>query len=189
MNDKTNLLLPFTAHKMGWIGQLSWWKSVKQVQNLMTQHCLTQVWNWNRLLVKDTFWDETELLFEWKWMKNVWKTLEKTYTFVLPGFMLQSLEYLVGKVLPKEEGREGGEKTRTVRPRGPGLEPETCRVLGKGPQLHARGLFRQASLSVPIDRVGTNETGPLPLCTFSVWVWACAVRFLAKVHRWGQNRA
>ena len=49
---------------------------------------------------------------------------------------------LVGKVqktLPKEEGREDGEKARTVRPRGLGLEPRTCRLLGEGPQLHARG--------------------------------------------------
>ena len=37
---------------------------------------------------------------------------------------------------------------------GGGLEPGTCCVLGEGPQLHAMGLFRQASLSVPIDRVG-----------------------------------
>ena len=41
--------------------------------------------------------------------------------------------------LPKEEGREGGEKKRAVRPPGPGLEPGTCRVLGEGSQLHARG--------------------------------------------------
>ena len=27
-------------------------------------------------------------------------------------------------------------------------------MLGEDPQLHAMGLFRQASLSVPIDRVG-----------------------------------
>ena len=51
---------------------------------------------------------------------------------------------LVGKVrkktyLRKEEGREGGEKKRTARPPGPGLEPGTCRVLGEGPSLHARG--------------------------------------------------
>ena len=37
---------------------------------------------------------------------------------------------------------------------GPGLEPGTCRVLGEGRQLHAMGLFRRESLSVPIDRVG-----------------------------------
>ena len=60
---------------------------------------------------------------------------------------------LVGKVwknyLPKEEGREGGEKKRSQRPPppGPGLEPGTCRVLGEGPQLHATGgcLDKQAS--------------------------------------------
>ena len=50
----------------------------------------------------------------------------------------------MGKVrknyLPKEEGREGGGKKRAQRARrNPGLEPETCRVLGEGPQLHARG--------------------------------------------------
>ena len=42
--------------------------------------------------------------------------------------------------LPKEEVREGGEKkARAALPPGPGLEPGTCRVLGEGPQLHARG--------------------------------------------------
>ena len=51
---------------------------------------------------------------------------------------------LVGKAqknyLPKEEGREGEEKkTRAARPPDPWLEPGTCRVLGEGPQLHARG--------------------------------------------------
>ena len=44
---------------------------------------------------------------------------------------------LVGKVrknyLPKEGGREGGEKTRAARPPGPGLEPGTCPVPGEGP--------------------------------------------------------
>ena len=45
----------------------------------MTQcwNCLTQVWNWNRLLLKDIFRDEIELFFKWKWMKKVWKTLGK----------------------------------------------------------------------------------------------------------------
>ena len=40
-----------------------------------------------------------------------------------------------------EGGRKGGwrKKARTARPAGPGLEPGTCRVLGEGPQLHARG--------------------------------------------------
>ena len=45
---------------------------------------------------------------------------------------------VVGKVqknyLPKEEGREGREKSG---PRGPGLELGTSRMLGKGPQLYA----------------------------------------------------
>ena len=49
---------------------------------------------------------------------------------------------LVGKVrkkhLPKKEGRVE-KKARAVHPAGPGLEPGTCRVLGEGPQLHARG--------------------------------------------------
>ena len=68
---------------------------------------------------------------------------------------------LVGKVrknyLPKEEGREGGEKNaQRARAGGPGFEPGTCRVLGKGLQLHTRGADRQARLSMPIhvDRVG-----------------------------------
>ena len=55
--------------------------------------------------------------------------------------------------LRKEEGRVE-KKARAARPPDPGLEPRTCRVVGEGPQLHARGLFRQASLSVPIIRVG-----------------------------------
>ena len=42
--------------------------------------------------------------------------------------------------LRKEEGREGGEKkARAARPPGPGLDSGTCRVLGEGPPLHARG--------------------------------------------------
>ena len=64
---------------------------------------------------------------------------------------------LVGKVqknyLTKEEGRVE-KKARAAGPPDPGLEPGTCRVLGEGPQLHARGAVLQASLSVPIDRVG-----------------------------------
>ena len=43
--------------------------------------------------------------------------------------------------LPKEEGREGGEKMCGARPRGPGLEPGTYCVLGEGPQLHATGVL------------------------------------------------
>ena len=46
-----------------------------------------------------------------------------------------------GRCEKKEGGREGG-------------EPGTCRVLGEGSQLHARGLFRQSSLFVSKDRVG-----------------------------------
>ena len=51
---------------------------------------------------------------------------------------------LVGKVRKKlspEGGRKGGwrKKARAARPPDPGLEPGTCRVLGEGPPLHARG--------------------------------------------------
>ena len=49
---------------------------------------------------------------------------------------------LVGKVrikLSPEGGRKGGwRKKRAQRLPGPGLEPGTCRVLGEGPELHAR---------------------------------------------------
>ena len=45
------------------------------------------------------------------------------------------------KKLSPEGGRKGGwrKKARAARPPDPGLEPGTCRVLGEGPQLHARG--------------------------------------------------
>ena len=45
------------------------------------------------------------------------------------------------KKLSPEGGRKGGwrKKSRAARPLDPGLEPGTCRVLGEGPQLHARG--------------------------------------------------
>ena len=51
---------------------------------------------------------------------------------------------LVGKVRKKlspEGGRKGGwrKKACAARPPDPGLEPGTCRVLGEGTQLHARG--------------------------------------------------
>ena len=50
---------------------------------------------------------------------------------------------LVGRVRIKspEGGRKGGwrRKARAAPPLGPGLEPGTCRVLGEGPGLHARG--------------------------------------------------
>ena len=86
------------------------------------------------------------ILFYQKISSNKFKTSYNPNTFV----------GLVGKVRKKlspEGGRKGGwrKKARAARP---GLEPGTCRVLGEGPQLHATGLFRQASLSVPIDRVG-----------------------------------
>ena len=52
---------------------------------------------------------------------------------------------LVGKVrknyLPKEEGREGGEKKCAWSARrARGSNPGACRVLGEGPQLHATGV-------------------------------------------------
>ena len=51
---------------------------------------------------------------------------------------------LVGKVRKKKTSRRKkggwGKKASAARPQGPGLEPETCRVLGKGPQLHAMGV-------------------------------------------------
>ena len=51
---------------------------------------------------------------------------------------------LVGKVRKKlslEGGKKGGwrKKVGAARPLDPGLEPGTRRVLGEGPQLHARG--------------------------------------------------
>ena len=51
---------------------------------------------------------------------------------------------LVGKVRKKlfrKGGRKGGwrKQARAACPRGPGIEPGTCRVLGEGPQLHAMG--------------------------------------------------
>ena len=47
----------------------------------------------------------------------------------------------VGKKLSPEGGRKGGwrKKARAARPPGRGLEPGTCRVLGEGTGLHARG--------------------------------------------------
>ena len=43
--------------------------------------------------------------------------------------------------LPKEEGREGGEKSVAAYPWGPGgLESGTYRMLGEGPQLNAMGV-------------------------------------------------
>ena len=52
-------------------------------------NCLTQFWNWNQRLVKDTFWDEIELLFEWKLMKNFWKKSGKTYTIITIIIIIQ----------------------------------------------------------------------------------------------------
>ena len=53
---------------------------------------------------------------------------------------------------PKEEGREGEEKLCAARHWGPRLEPGTYHMLDKSPQLHPTKV-RQASLSVPIDRL------------------------------------
>ena len=82
------------------------------------------------------------------------------YTFlrapISRPFLTLTLSWFGGEggknCLPKEGGWR--KKARAARLPGPGLEPGTCRTLGEGPGLHARGLFRQASLSVPIDRVG-----------------------------------
>ena len=59
----------------------------------------------------------------------------------LVGKVRKKLGKVLKNYLQKEEGREGGEKKKAhiVRPRGPGLKPGICRVLGEGPQLHTRG--------------------------------------------------
>ena len=46
---------------------------------------------------------------------------------------------LVGKVRKKLSGRRKEGRVEKKSARNPGLEPGTCRVLGEGPQLHARG--------------------------------------------------
>ena len=47
---------------------------------------------------------------------------------------------LVGKVQKKlSRRRKEGKVEKKKRPPDLGLEPGTCRVLGEGPQLHARG--------------------------------------------------
>ena len=43
-----------------------------------------------------------------------------------------------GRCERRKEGRVE-KKMCEARPPDPGLEPGTCRVLGEGPQLHARG--------------------------------------------------
>ena len=59
------------------------------------------------------------------------------------------------KYLPKEEGREGGEKSaRAAHPPGPELEPRTCRFLGRGSQLHTMGVVLTSMSFVSIYRVG-----------------------------------
>ena len=59
------------------------------------------------------------------------------YCFEVPSFNPNTFAGLVGK---EEEREGGGKKTCAARPRGPGLEPRTCCVLGEGPQLHDMGV-------------------------------------------------
>ena len=58
--------------------------------------------------------------------------------------------------LRKEEGREGGEKNPRSAPAGPGARTRDLPRARRGSSAarHRGGLFRQASLSVPIIRVG-----------------------------------
>ena len=70
--------------------------------------------------------------------------IERTLAYLYGGTWLTLTLLRWGRCeknyLPKEEGREGGEKKAgAARPPGPGLEPGTCRVLGECPQLHTRG--------------------------------------------------
>ena len=59
-----------------------------------------------------------------------------------PNVLATPLVSKVRKKLSPEGGRKGGwgKKARAARPPDPWLEPGTCRVLGEGPQLHARGI-------------------------------------------------
>ena len=56
-------------------------------------------------------------------------------------YKILTLHGVVGKMqknyFPKEEGREGGEKSACSAPQVPGLKPRIYRVLDKSPQLHA----------------------------------------------------
>ena len=74
-------------------------------------------------------------------MKNyVTGNWELTFTSITLTFLRGWWGRCEKHYLRKEEGREGGgKKARAARPPDPGLEPGTCRVLGEGPQLHARG--------------------------------------------------
>ena len=69
-----------------------------------------------------------------------WKQIHIIYTKPVVYNNPNTFAGLVGKVrknyFPKEEGRKGGEKKCAW---GSGLKPGTCRVVGEGPQLHARG--------------------------------------------------
>ena len=57
--------------------------------------------------------------------------------------------------LLKEEGREGGEKSASSVPAGARARTQDLQRARRGvPSCMPWGLFRQASLSVPIDRVG-----------------------------------
>ena len=77
------------------------------------------------------------------WPKSVYLLLYEYYKKITL-FNPNTFAGLVGKVRKKlspEGGRKGGgrKKAHAARPPDPGLEPGTCRVLGEGPQLHARG--------------------------------------------------
>ena len=86
---KICLLRPARHPMNGRNRQLTRRKSMKQVWNniIMTQYSnsLTQVWNWNRFSGQGHFWDETELLFEWKMFEKVWK---KTYIVIITNVNL-----------------------------------------------------------------------------------------------------
>ena len=75
-----------------------------------------------------------------------------TPTLLLTLILLRGWWGRCKKKLSPEGGRKRGWRKKHAQcpHRGLGLN---C-VLGKGPQLQARGLFRQASPSMPIDRVG-----------------------------------
>ena len=63
----------------------------------------------------------------------------------------------------RKEGREGGEKkARAARPRGPGLEPGTYRVLGEGPQLQTTEVVnpKRTGLFGPISQPGGGFRPP-----------------------------
>ena len=86
----------------------------------------------------------------------MWKTFVKTCVCTIRFHITLTFAGLVGKVqknyLPKEEGREGGEKSTCSVPAGPGARTRDLPRARRGfPVARQEG---QASLSVPIDRVG-----------------------------------